>query len=415
MRNLIYSLILLLLFVPSLVSGQALSPLYSAEVNILHSSPADIQINPNAYLMKGETLTVSVSGRVNLNHENFEVRRCKYFGMKCWYEWRSRSHWKEAPHFKIAYTLVDLSGNEVQPKRIESLGSSFEIAYPTSDRQGISDPLRIKAYIVRDDIHRIECKGRPRYCSAGALTMKVTSSNVDKRMKELEELLASYKENPSAIDTVYLQSSLVMDPFLLDNKTKRDDVQQLFAKKMSEWTVDVRNGRSVVDLAKFAASMSNNKESIQKLNTLIMNGHLARGDYSKVVQEGRSLMQTAKDKCEGDYKDFTACNEYITQLKLNATAWTEQRARYSSNEIRVAIGFQETALEVAKSVKAKNKDMKPDLIFSLRRNVANISYDVAQMLLILRTRPEIDRAVNFLATAKSCIVNDLKGDDPCPV
>ncbi|MCM8857093.1 MAG: hypothetical protein LC541_08010 [Candidatus Thiodiazotropha sp.] len=379
--------------------GLANAQTYTGRVNVINNKPVYIQLNPNVMIMPGEEVTFKASGSVDVNHQHYEVRRCKYFGLKCWYEKRSVPNFREVNEFTIKVDLVASDGTvKSSTEKVTGGNDPFKLSY-TADNNSFTSPAKINAYLIypHQQMNRTPCKGRPRFCSQGEITISTNALAVDieQRLNRLEEELT---DNFANLDPVVVRSDLFIDPLLRDTDSKRKDVQKIFVEKLGLHADKKDYARKVVDIAKYARSLHKNKEQVTILNNYIFEAYVNLGDYKKIVNEGGNNLKTAKDSCENLPGTSKQCIEYSKMLRLNAIGWMEQKARYSSTEIRVALGLLESGVEVLEpgSMDTKQKCN----VHKVACELLSAHYiDLARMLTILRTSPELEKAEEYLTSA----------------
>ena len=236
------------------------------------------------------------------------------------------------------------------------------VEYPIEGSSSLTSPAELSGMLalVRDEklvrIHRTPCTGRPRYCSAGSLKLVSTDINVEERRERIRKELEEAKER---LDPVLVRSEVFVDPLLIARDSDRKELQRVFAEVLAGAFENGESGnggrshaRSVVDVAKFAVGLHDDATQVSSLNRTILNAYVALGDWSRIKHDGGESLQTAKESCPdslvgGDrfQEEFgESCETYAEILRLNAVGWFEQKARYSSTEIRVALGMLEQAI-----------------------------------------------------------------------
>ena len=391
-------LLITTLFVVILYTDQANAQTYKGRVNVVNYKLTYVQLNPNLRIMPGEEITIQASGSIDVNHSHYEVRRCKYFGLKCWYEKRSVPNFQDAKEFTIKVVLVGNDGTEIASvDKAKGGNSPFKLKYPT-ENNNFTSPAKINAYLIYPDINRTPCKGRPRFCSQGELTLSISALQADikNRLNHLKEELTN---NFAILDPVVIRSDLFIDPLLRDTDSKREVVQKIFVDKLRLYADQKDHARKVVDIAKFARSLHKNQEQVTALNNYILRAYANLGDYKKIVNEGGKNLQTAKASCEQNPPGTSKqCIEYSKMLRLNAIGWMEQKARYSSSEIRVALGLLESGVEVLEP-KSMDTRQKCNSHIKACKLLSAHYIDLARMLTILRTQPELEKAEYYLTSA----------------
>lgn len=390
------TILLVLMLCMELANAQS----YTGRINVVNNKPTYIQLNPNVMVMPGEEVTFKASGRIDVNHEHYEVRRCKYFGLKCWYEKRSVPNFRDVREFTIKVELVASDGTvKASAEKLAGENNSFKLTY-TAENNSFTSPAKINAYLKYPGMHRTPCRGRPRFCSQGDLTITTSALAVDTE-KRLNHLKNELTNNFANLDPVVVRSDLFIDPLLRDTEAKRKRVQEIFAEKLGIHADNKDYARKVVDIAKYATSLHKNKEQVTILNNYILGAYVNLGDYKKIVNEGGKNLTIAKASCEQKPKPpgtSKECIQYSKMLRLNAIGWMEQKARYSSTEIRVALGLLESGVEALEpeSMDTKQKCNAHKVACEL---LSDHYIDLARMLTILRTPPELEKAEEYLISA----------------
>lgn len=402
-------LAVLALFAPVEAWGQS----HFGMVDVLHAEPGYVQLNPDVSIFPGESMTLRVVGSVVSRH-HFRKRRCKYFGLKCWYEQRSVAQVRDQEHFRVR---IDVRSRDGSFRRTFLSGEGpvdgsqeIVVRYPV-EGHSLTNPAELFGMLEfvgstgAVPFHRAPCTGRPRYCSTGSLKLESVGVDVSERRQRIEDELEARKDR---LDPVLVRSEVFADPLLIYRKEDRKQLQGVFDQFLSGQVngaqgspADRDRARAVVDVAKFAVGLHEDPEQVSSLNRTILNAYVALGDWSRIKDEGGASLVTARGDCreaqEGDAGPGNeACQSYAEILRLNAIAWFEQKARYSSTEIRVALGMLEqgiAALEMddLEAECANHKDACELL--------GKLYVDGARMLTVIRTSAELRTAEKWLQEA----------------
>lgn len=377
---------------------------YKGNIDVLLKNPGYVQLNPGISLMPGETASFKVTGEVDVNHEHYEVRRCKYFGLKCWYEKRSVPHMQPAKAFEVILWLKSEDGQfERTFKKDANSDSAISVSYP--DTIDLSTAAELTGILNFAGMNRTPCSGRPRYCSAG--TLKITAStattNVRKRQAKIR---AALRDNIRGLDPILVRSDVFIDPLLVDSSNRRKELQGIFRDELNSVVFgnNQQFARQFVEIAKFAVGLDSDQAQVTSLNNKILEAYVALGDWSRITDEGGKSLITARNGCtlsdppQNTGDTSSGCQDYSKMLKLNAIGWLEQKARYSSTEIRVALGMLEQAT-AAINAEALFDQQNCKASIEACKLAANFYVDGARMLTILRTTPELEKAEQWLAKA----------------
>ena len=391
----------------SLFSPLAVAQSYEGNIDVIYAEPGYVQLNPQISIMPGESITFEVSGQVDVNHEHYEVRRCKYFGLKCWYEKRSVPHYRNARQFEVTLLLRTPDGSfEKKETRSANSDETITVSYPFRDAGTLTSAAQLYGMIDTPGMrNRTPCRGRPRYCSVGTLKIaSVARSDVSTRRDQIRNELSA---NIRTLDPVLVRSNAYVDPLLIDTDGRRKALQAVFAEELEKakpTEAETTFARSLVDIGKFAVGLHEDPEQVTSLNNTILGAYVVLGDWSRIKDEGGRSLETAKDLCNlspapesvGDPSD--GCRDYARMLKLNAVGWLEQKARFSSTEIRVALGFLERGI-AALGGEGSMSDAKCRANKESCRLFGELYVDGARMLTVIRTKAELRKAESWLTKA----------------
>lgn len=369
----------------------------TGRVSILWDQPSQLQLVPHLKLYPGVSMDIHLSGQVDVDHRFGERRRCKYFGMKCWYEQWDTPHWIDASGIDM-----ELIADGVDAVRN---GAVYTVSLPlASGNSNYSQGINLRAMLwlsgKNSPSSRAPCIGRPTRCSGGDMTITLTNINVTPRLDALQARLADMTIDE--LDVAVLRSEDNIDS-LLSNPAVASDATILRLVSILTQAAERLNGTigpsspttppshlKIIDLAGFADTLSKKSASdAAKLRLLIAEAHFNRGDFSSAKEEAPRVMAAAK---EAYFADKNADNAvlYARAFKVNASAWREKQGRNSSSDIRVAIAL----LDQARDILLEFTEAE-----GVSKLISDINLDGARMLNVLRTDAELKAAEDRLLAA----------------
>ncbi|MGJ8682159.1 hypothetical protein [Paraglaciecola sp.] len=396
---------------------------YSGTVNILPGNAQFVSLSPAVLVYPGETVKFTMSGSVNVNHHHYEVRRCKYFGLKCWYENRARPNHQDHTAFEIEVYLVDSAGNVVGNPQVfkGNNPNTWQITY--NKRMNRLEAASVHAYVksyTGGGIHRTPCSpGRPRYCSSGGLRMQTAEiiSTERKNVLKTEIKNQGKLENINSLIPEHYQQRVALDPLLLHSSGDRKAVQKFFADQMSTW---VENGaesaqQRVIEVIKGSIALHTDAYQVTQLNSALMQSYAKQGRYEKVQQMVGDSLKTAKKTCADPNNGncTLAAAQTIADIYVNgANSFLENRARMNAGDIQIAANYYRAGIilvgKVLDRVLNMNNSQRKDEVKNTTKRLATLLAEMARALMIVRTRSDIENAKTSLdnATCLMSMIND---------
>lgn len=390
-----------------LASAHAADPV-TGRVNILWDKPQFIQLVPDLKLYPGQVIEVVTSGQVDVDHEFGERRRCKWFGLKCWYEPWDRPTWLGADALDVQLVLEE---GTVTPA-----GAGHRLEIPlAAGNANFTRGVRLSAMLWKKGrqhpAQRGPCIGRPRYCSQGDLQLTFASVNSKARLDALESILAN--QRIETVDVLALTSRDYIDPLLFDPAVASEatiarlsSILAQAAGQLRDRIPDKASGAAaplhmkVIDLASYALKLSRvSEQDAARLRTLVTESYLDRGEFARATTEAPKMMADASAAFQKSPGGQTALI-YARALKANAAAWREKGARNSSSDIRVSIALLDKATELLWGYTEHP---------GVSQAMADINVDAARMLNLLRTMAELKAAEDRLVAAICFQMHGEKG------
>lgn len=410
-----------------LISNVLKAQTYTGNIDVVDNDYRPVQLSPNLLLFPGEKITVQMSGQANINHHHYEVRKCSWFGLSCRWVPRSRANWRPVSELELVVGLYDASGKLVPGSRRVWKGTGDHVMmYPNNYKAGFATPLRAKAYFRSwngASYHRTRCNGRPRYCSTGSPAFTVSASDIKKRLELLVTELNNMGNSLKTVDPVHIRSDRFIDNLLRDTPEKRAALLKIFADMMECWNgsegannCEVENADSapevkskILDVARYAKSFGDDPKQISRLNRVMFDAYIAQGDYETLISESADALKVAKNAYD---KNDTAQNAIRLADLLRGTgiARLEKRARYSSTDVRFAVGLMEQAIAVLEK-HVKDQGSESDNTYDKLLDTFSSYYiDTARMMNVLRTPAELRYAERILDKAVCVKELSLKKD-----
>jgi hypothetical protein len=371
----------------------------TGRVNILWDKPQQIQLVPYVKLYPGESADLVASDQVDVDHQFGERRRCKWFGLSCWYEQWDTPHWVPASGFDIE--LVPDDGSVVRN------GTVYHLTIPLSaGNANFTSGANLNGMLWLDAPRRPPgsrgpCIGRPALCSGGDLTLTLTNIDVTARLNALEARLANLKIDSLDVPAVTSKDSidsLLAEPTVATEAsiTRLANMLARTCERLRGTITDKQSPASaplhlkVIDLASFALGLARKTEQdTATLRIVITESLLDRGDYASATQEAPAAMNSAKSSFQAN-PDAKNALLYARAMKASAAAWREKKARNASSDIRVSIALLDQATDVLWDYTQFD---------GVSNAISDINVDAARMLNLLRTVAELTAAEQRLVTA----------------
>ncbi len=388
------SLTLSALSAVALVGGTASAETYRGSVPIARANLNLVEMAPDVKVYPGETVTVTASGSANVNQHNYEKRRCKYAGLKCWYENRSDTQIAPANDFEIEVALVEADGTVIVRKMIAG-GTLAALLLPLEGRrfdQGVSLRAFIKTFRGAT-IYRASCANRPKYCSSGDLTLIISSSDTTKRVGEVARQFAGFSAN--AVPAERIRSRDYLDTLLLDTEGRKFEAQKLIAGYVETWVsnADPNSQAGIVELVQFALKLSDDHDNLTKLNRARMDAFAKQGNYEALELDAAREFNRLKQQCSDEQCSISDARHMAATLKSLATAQAEKQARFKTSDIALAVATLNRGIDILE------RALENQEIVGLKSHLVVLSdlyQDASNMLSLMRTPAEVRKAVGFM-------------------
>lgn len=374
---------------------------FSGTAPIVRAAPGAIELAPSVRVYPGETVVITASGTANVNQHNYQERRCKHFGLKCWYEERSDVNIQPAASFQIAIELADKDGKPVQMLNADD-GTSGKSFVVTGDRPlrltyelapGLSRGLVLQVGIKsfnNVDFSRQSCNGRPQYCSSGGLKITLNNGSVEARRKRIDEQLA--KSSAGQVDAVRIISRDYLDPLLLNGYENARAMRSVLVGHIVRWVEDADrdNGTKLVQLIRYSLQLSGDQNQTDTLNQALLDAYVAMGAYENVEDNARMTIADLNARCEQGCADVADAGKLAKALASLSKAQAEKRSRMDTSDLILSVGTLQRGISVLEETLsgkpfAENKEAVQTL--------SNLYQDAADRLSLIRTPDEIRHAV----------------------
>ncbi|WP_363799838.1 hypothetical protein ABU614_06935 [Lysobacter firmicutimachus] len=360
-------------------------PISRGSLNLVEMAP-DVQVYP------GESVTVSVSGSANVNQHNYEKRRCKYAGLKCWYEKRSDTQVREAKSFEIVVALVDAAGTTVAQTTIEN-GENAVLSVPLAGR--FENGASLQAFVKTFDgasIDRRSCANRPKYCSSGDLTIVIGRFDAQARLNDIRRQFAEFV--PDAVPVDRIRRRDYIDLLLIDSNARKHEVQTIIAKYVETWVPAAQKSAqaALIDLVQYALSLGDDHANLTILNRARMESYMKIGAYEQLENyakdEVNRLNASCVEKC-----GISDARTLAAALRSLATAQAEKRSRFDAGDIALSVATLNRGINIVETA------LEDQPLVGIGGHVLVLSdlyQDASNMLNVVRTPVEIMKAVGFM-------------------
>ena len=377
----------------ALMGTAAPAQTYRGSVPIARPSLHLVEMAPDVKIYPGETVIVGTTGNANVNQHNYEKRRCKYLGLKCWYEQRSDTQVRPAKDFEVEVALVEGDGTSIVRQTITS-GNAVSLALPLQGRrfdQGVSLRAFIKTYDSQR-INRASCASRPDYCSSGDLNLIIERSDIAKRFAEIERQFSQFGANAVPADRI--RSRDYLDTLLLNTDVRKLNAQALIARYVEAWVSQADTGAqtSIINLVEFALKLSDDHMNLTKLNRARMDALAKQGNYEELEQSAVNEVNRLNVQC-ADKCSVSDARHLAAALRSLATAQAEKQARINTSDITLAVATLNRGIDVLET--ALEGQELVGLTDHLRV-LADLYQDASNMLSVMRTKAEVNKAIGFM-------------------
>lgn len=384
---------------------------FRGSIPISRGSLNRVELSPDVQVFPGETVTVTIGGSANVNQHNFSVRRCKYFGLKCWNEDRTHTNIRPAQSFEIevALDLKDTSGGYLVRKTIDE-GSAVDLEYPLDLgirlENGVNILAFIKSYNNGTTIDRRSCHNRPEHCSSGSLSLTIGATEITKRFNTIVNEFDSFR--PENVPAERIRSRNYIDQILINGQQRAEKMQGLLANKLVEWVQngDERSQSKLVQLIQYALQLAANRDHLDKLSQARLDAYMKIGAFENLENEAHDLINNIYGRCsDGDNCDLKDARKLGEALRALSVAQAEKRARIQTSDITLAVATLARATEILEAAMDKEKLMELEADLEL---LSNLHQDNANKLMLIRTPAEISKAILYME--QSVCLQELSAD-----
>lgn len=349
----------------------------------------------------GHDVSLTIDGRIDVNRIYWSERKCKWFGLKCWYEPRERSNWQGIKERHILARLCSVGEQGSCTKDLPIKAASFTQLTEEPDLQaredagfsGLTRRFMLHSVIQGNGVHRNQCTGaRPSTCSMGDYTI-TAQVDVKPRVLMLEKLL----DKPQRVDD--LVRTHVVDDFIRRSDAARKVVACLYFGHVQRFFPEIPGGANAhrERLLKFIVDLDpDNKYRVELTSLLITSGAI-----DEALEGMEEQLAQARERYEHSNHDDPAAEEYAKALLNSARLWIEDRVATEGADLEVAVGLFSELAEVRKKMLEK-KPWDSDRLEGLVR----AQIERARLLALIRTGAMLEQAEEGLMEALQWIPFD---------
>lgn len=347
-------------------------------------------------LMPGHKVTISVSGSIDVHRQYWEERKCKYFGLKCWYEPRESHNWQDIGARPIEYGLCSFqfkgrdekcdlgkinasayTGLSVEGTKL-ALPTAITFETLTNKGEGFQLGGRIEG-----EINRSHCTGaRPSTCSFGTYSFS-TIVDVKPRVVGIQTLL----ERP--LDPAKIVGDRLIDKFIERSESGRKVAACLVFNHVQKYFGSDSPDRE--NLLRYVVRLDPHLEYRVALTSLLIStGAIdeALGDSDEILGAARKAYVAARGAATG--------NIYAEALLNRARLWVEDRVATEGADLEIAVGLFDELTEVRHALLMENR-ASPELL----RAFVEGQVEQARLMSMIRTGPMLEQAEASLVKALS--------------
>ncbi len=370
---------------------------YRGTIPIDRDGPGLVELAPDVRIYPGQSVEIQASGSANVNQHNYEKRRCKYFGLKCWYEKRSRTRITSHSDFEIVVVLVGASG-ELDRDIIDSVEPAV-LSYPLGGQFG--DGAKIHAFIRtwnNQVIDRRNCRNRPRHCSSGSLDLTIVHSKIDQRFDQIAQQLASF--DASNVPAQRIRSRDFIDRLTVNSPTRALKMQTELTDRIVEWVKEAADDSQgpIVQVIQDALELSSDPTNRARLNQARLDAYMNLGAYETLANNAHKVINELHEACTEGGRQCSKEQAILMARALRslATAQAEKRARIELSDLTLSVATLGRGIDVLRNTldgQAYSGIHSEILILS------DLYQDSADVLSLIRTPREIDLAVQHMEQA----------------
>jgi len=382
---------------------------YRGGIPITRTAIQQIELAPELILYPGEAITVVTTGKANVNQHNYEKRRCKYFGMKCWYEKRSTTRLRSATVLEVEVGLYDDRGELSGKLHTITNGNNVVLENPWGGIR--TRGLHLRAYVKRDlgtsrPISRQSCGSRPKHCSSGEIGLAVTA-NVEKRRDALSSIFDNL--NGDDVNSAQIMSRNYLDPLLYAGEGNRVALQKLLGDDLQRWVgqASKTSQGQLVELIQYALKLSSDRDNRVLLIDSLMTSQGKSGNFEELEASATIAVRERSKACESDCSVEDA-KELITAMQSLATAKTERSARNRLSDITISVAILQKGVSVLSDALGQQTFSTVQAEF---KDLSNIHQSLADKLMLIRTPAEIELAVQHMQRSV-CLHRVFLGQKP---
>gem|GEM_PF-3663854 len=344
-------------------------------------------------LQPGHRVTLSVSGNIDVNRHYWEERKCKWLGLKCWYEPRERSNWQGigARHVQLKLCPLRQRGGAcrsiatISSATYNGLHGAAELAAdPQQKLANLQAEHDLIAMIDGNGVHRGRCTGaRPSTCSFGAYRID-TRVDVKPRLDALTTLLKRRQEvedlvHPKLIDRFMRQS----------NSARKVAGCRLFehAQAFHAEVAGAANSKRERLLRYIINDLDGDNEYRIELTSLL----ITSGAIDEALSGAEEQLESARKLHYANKNDLALAGEYARALLNRARLWIEDRVATEGADLEVAVGLFDELVRVREHIYENGGRQHEHL-----QALAQAQIESARLSALIRTSNMLEQAESGL-------------------
>ncbi|WP_193169953.1 tetratricopeptide repeat protein [Nisaea nitritireducens] len=340
----------------------------------------------------GHKVTLRVSGQIDVNRRYWEVRKCKWFGLKCWYEPREQSHWKSIGDLHVQTRICprENEGCQLTPGNIDSPtyeklhGYPELLPSPDNGMVGAKKSFVLSSRISGianggNGVDRGRCTGaRPSTCSFGAYSIG-TVVDVKPRLDLIGQLLL--RKHNSIDDLV---SKDFVDDFILKSPSARRVAGCMLYQYTEKYFPEVAGAANQARelLLKHIVELEGDNEYRLALTSLL----ITSGAIDEALGRAGEDLETARARYEANPNSNAYAIEYSKALLNRGRLWIEDRVATEGADLEIAVGLFEEMVRIRKEIFDRDHNQGRLIEY------AEAQIEKARLLSLIRTSDALEQA-----------------------
>ena len=349
----------------------------------------------------GHQISLAIDGQIDINRRYWSVRKCKWLGLKCWYEPRESSNWQGIEDRPVLARLclpdeqgacvVDLSiksGSYDGLKKVRELQVEEGLGL-----ESLTKRYELQTVIEGNGVDRSECTGvRPSSCSFGEYEIS-TVVDVKDRVLELERLL----QRPQKLND--LLGDDVVGNYIRRSNVARKIVACLYFEHAQLFYPEVVGGanRSREQLLRFIIELDpDNEYRVELTGQLIESGALdeaLEGAEEQLIEARKAYEESGQRQSEAE--------AYAKTLLNRARLWIDDRVASEGADLDVAVGLLSELVRVRRASLVGAPWDEARRVEFIRAQI-----EQARLLSLIRSSVALEQAEKGLSEAQEWVTLD---------